>query len=383
MSNTIEYNNVGQIQWTIGATLLNADGNESLGFAGAISGVSNDAFIFAGGANFPNGMPWEGGKKYYSDQIRLLEKTDDGYAWNENVIATLPEPIAYCGSTSTDDGIVYIGGENEDGISDKTFLLIWNPSNKQLEIKKLPNLPLALVNAGVAQIDNAVYVIGGDSTERSSNQLFRLDLKKSNLYWEVLADLPVSLANTVAVAQNSPEGMQVYVFGGRTKTASGISTLHHTTFSYHPLKNTWTECAAISNGTDIINLSAGAGLALGEDCVILAGGDDGIVFNQIETSLAKIAKANTAEEKQALTEAKNELLLNHSGFYKGTLIYNTWENCWYKVGELPYAAQVTTTAVRWDNNIILASGEIKPGERTPDIIIGKIIANEYIKSSYQ
>ena len=35
----------------------------NIGVAGAFSGVHNGAMVVAGGANFPNGMPWEGGKK--------------------------------------------------------------------------------------------------------------------------------------------------------------------------------------------------------------------------------------------------------------------------------------------------------------------------------
>lgn len=34
-----------------------------LGVAGPFAGVSNDALIVAGGTNFPNGAPWDGGGK--------------------------------------------------------------------------------------------------------------------------------------------------------------------------------------------------------------------------------------------------------------------------------------------------------------------------------
>ena len=116
-----------KFKWAIGQTLPAENGREkSLGFAGAINGISNDVLIVAGGANFPNGMPWEGGKKFYSNKIYVLQKKGDKFFWNENIIDTLPEAVAYCGSTSTDAGIFYGGGENKNGISDKAFLLNWN-----------------------------------------------------------------------------------------------------------------------------------------------------------------------------------------------------------------------------------------------------------------
>jgi len=372
MSKNDNSNNVAPIQWSIGATLLNEDGSESLGFAGSINGISNDALIVAGGANFPDKMPWEGGKKYYSDQIYVLEKIGNEYTWNNKVNKRLPKPIAYCGSTSTDYGIVYAGGENDEGLSDKVIILSWNESIKEVDIKDLPQLPLALVNVGLTQIKNVVYAIGGDGLKNSSNIFLRLDLNRGNLIWEQLPDLPIALANTVAVAQSSLDGMQVYAIGGRTKTNSGISTLHNTVFAFNPNTNKWKLCAPISNGVDIIKLAAGAGLAVGENNIILAGGDDGIVFNQIEGYLGKAAKADSEEERLDLINAKNQLIFNHQGFFKEVLIYDTFKDLWTRMGELPYLAQVTTTATKWNNNMVLSTGEIKPGLRTPNIIIGEI-----------
>ena len=37
----------------------------SLGVAGPFAGVSHDVLIVGGGANFPNGAPWDGGAKVW------------------------------------------------------------------------------------------------------------------------------------------------------------------------------------------------------------------------------------------------------------------------------------------------------------------------------
>ena len=33
---------------------------------------------------------------------------------------------------------------------------------------------------------------------------------------------------------------------------------------------------------------------------------------------------------------------------------------------------VTTTVIKWDHDIIIPSGEIKAGVRTPNVLVGKI-----------
>ncbi len=151
------------------------ENQRSLGLAGAINGVSNDVFIVAGGSNFPDKLPWEGGKKVYYDNIFVLEKKRNQYCWNKTLKSVLSAPLAYCGITSTPLGIVCVGGENEKGISDKCFLLKWNKRESTVDIKSLPNLPLALTNIAVTNIDDIVYAAGGDEKNNSSNSFFCLD----------------------------------------------------------------------------------------------------------------------------------------------------------------------------------------------------------------
>src|ERR1019366_969557 len=58
------------------------------GFAGSFAGVSNGAMIVAGGANFPDKKPWDGGKKLWYDTVFVLERftnalhTDNGHETN-------------------------------------------------------------------------------------------------------------------------------------------------------------------------------------------------------------------------------------------------------------------------------------------------------------
>ena len=74
--------NIAETDWRIAAELPAAAGqSKALGFAGMISGVHHDKLLVAGGANFPDGLPWEGGQKKYVHDHRkkwskLIEEAD-------------------------------------------------------------------------------------------------------------------------------------------------------------------------------------------------------------------------------------------------------------------------------------------------------------------
>ncbi|MEG1227986.1 MAG: galactose oxidase [Flavobacterium sp.] len=375
MSTTIssaQKTTIKSVEWQKAAQLQNEDGSLSLGFAGPINGVYNDVFITAGGANFPDKMPWEGGKKHYSKEIHVLEKIKDQYQWNKKNSVSLPEPIAYSGSTSTSLGIVYVGGENENGLSKKAYLLKWNSKQNEIELQSLPDFPIAVTNIALTNLNNVVYAIGGDEASKSSDLVFSIDLNTAEPQWKSLPKLPFALANAVAVVQKDKNETNIYIIGGRTKTPSGISDLHNTTLAFNLKSQTWESKAIITDGKNTTNFSAGAGVAFGNQYILITGGDNGTTFHKIETYLSKISKASSEEEKSKLIAEKNILNTTHKGFYNAVLLYNTQTNKWSKIGELPFLAHVTTPAVLWNNKIVLSNGEIKPGIRTPNVMIGSI-----------
>ena len=284
----------------------------------------------------------------------------------------MPEPIGYCGSTSTDRGIAYVGGENENGISNRCYLLRWNNQKERVDIKVLPNLPVALTNIALTHIGNTLYAVGGDEEKISSCSFYSLYLDDAETQWQTVTHLPIALANATAVFQYVKNKKEIFVIGGRSKSLSGVSDLHHTVYAFNIDTQKWSECADISNGKYITNLSAACGVALGKDKILIIGGDNGKIFHQIESYIAQITKAKTPEEKAKLTEEKNDLSIHHRGFDKSVLLYDTNSDVWTKIGDLPFPAQVTTTAVMWNNDIVISNGEIRPGVRTPNIMIGKI-----------
>lgn len=355
------------IHWSL-LTDLPSEKKASLGFAGMVCGVSHNVLIIAGGANFPEAMPWNGGKKFYSSEIFVLEKVDSAFKWNKTNTQKLLTPIAYAGCTTTPKGIVYVGGESEEGTSSNANILEWNHSKQQVEIKKLPDLPIAVSAPAVTSNGNTVFVICGDEAKKSSNKFYSIDLSNQHPKWDTQPDAPVSLANGIAFFLKS----KIYLISGRSKTASGISDLHATTFVYDLKTQQWKNLNKIFDGVNVTPFTAPAAFVLKGRYIVLAGGDKGDAFHKIETLISKANLAASEAEKQILIKEKNTLLQHHNGFSTDVLLYDIQLNKWTKIGYLPFAAQVTTAATVWKNRLIIASGEIRPGVRSPHILIGKV-----------
>jgi solute:Na+ symporter, SSS family len=78
------------MKWTIHSELPPPPGYEvSHGFAGSFSGIVNGRLIIAGGANFPDGPPWEGGQRKYWSDIYINSAGDPG-EWKTCQMPFLP-----------------------------------------------------------------------------------------------------------------------------------------------------------------------------------------------------------------------------------------------------------------------------------------------------
>ena len=54
------------------------------------------------------------------------------------------------------------------------------------------------------------------------------------------------------------------------------------------------------------------------------------------------------------------------------LVYNTRTDTWKTLGLYPGQPVTNSRAVWWNNGIVIPSGEIQPGIRTPSIMYGKM-----------
>lgn len=358
-----------QINWSVWSELPIADGLEQqVGLAGASSGLSNDVMLIVGGSNFEDGVPWRGGQKKYFSNIYVVQKDGKNFVWTKKTYK-IPFNLAYAATISTPQGLVCIGGENENGISQKVLVLQWNIAKQDVDYNFMPDLPSGITNASATYLENKIFVLGGETKTTTLRSFYQFNVNSKIAQWQKLPDLPIALSHSVAVIQSN----SLFLFGGRAKTDSGISKLSNKAFRFDPKKNEWETLKNISdNNIEIPALSAGVGVAFGQHKILLIGGDKGNIFSQIETYNTKIALSKDENEKIRLQTEKVALLENHQGFSKDIYVYDIQKNSWNKFGEMPMITPVTTNLVKWSDVIFIPSGEIKPGIRTPNVLMGKI-----------
>ena len=329
----VEARSVGQhLNWEKLASLPDAEG-----FAGSFAGASHGALIVAGGSNFPDKRPWEGGTKVWYDQIFVLEKPDG--KWQRGF--KLPFPLGYGVSINCAEGLLCIGGSSAQQHHDEVVLISYDKG--QVTTKFFPKLPSPCANMCGALIGDTVFVAGGILNPDSTNalkSLWSLDLNQTNKGW---GELPPCPGPGRMLAAAGVEG-ESFIFAGGAGLAAGphgkpVREWLRDAWKYTPGKG-WKQIADLPHPS----VAAPSPMPNVGGCLLL-GGDDG----------AQLTATPTA----------------HRGFPRGVLRYDAKNNQWEKFGAMPFGL-VTTTMALWDGKFIVAGGEQKPGVRSPDIWAGSL-----------
>ena len=144
---------------------------------------------------------------------------------------------------------------------------------------------------------------------------------------------------------------------------------------FDPINNRWEAIAPPKGGLPSPGyLSAGTGLAIGANHIFLLGGAKGDVLNRLEKIGQQINTAEDIEEANEWMALRDSIMTNHKGFSPDIWSFHTITQSWTRIDTFPQGSQVTTTALKWDNQIILPSGEISPCIRTPNIISGTFVS---------
>ena len=360
-------NTMSAIEWKIAGELPALNGPQKvLGVAGAMTGMDHHVLLVAGGANFPDSMPWLGGQKRFYEEGYVFRKGE-----NDTLLYLttfhLPFPLAYTASCSTPEGIVAAGGENEHGLSKKVLLLQWNAAGESVLIKLLPDLPFAVSNTSLAVYGNKLYIAGGERAKDVSAELLTLDLMDIASGWKRLPSLPKAVSHAVLLVQSNGKDACLYLAGGRKRNAGSTSDLYSSLYQFNLTTGKWSTKKTLPYA-----LSAGTGMSTGAHFLLLFGGDTGETFHQTEVLIAAINQATDEAIKEQLNRQKINRQANHPGFCRQVLLYNTKNDSWQPLGSIPFDVPVTTTAVQWAGNVIIPSGEIKAGVRTPQILAAKI-----------
>ncbi len=305
------------------------------GFAGMFAGVSGGALLAAGGANFPAGYPWQGGRKVWHDRVWVLDRPDG--AWRE--AGRLPRPLGYGVSAVHREGVVCVGGSDNERHYADAFRLEWRGG--RLETAPLPALPRPVANACGAILGDTLYLAGGIETPDATAALrtfFALDLAAPGSQWRELPPWP-GPARMLSVAAAQDGGF--YIVSGTDLSAGpdGKPVRRYLIDAYRfaPASG-WRPIAGPPRAAVAAPSPAPS---LGQSHFVVLSGDDG-------------------------SKAGFEPMERHPGFPSDVLSYHTLTDTWTRVGDIP-APRVTVPVVRWRDRWALPSGEARPGVRSPDV----------------
>ena len=313
-----------------------ADLPDRLGFAGPYVGVSNGALVVAGGANFPDGPPWEGGAKRWHDRIFVLPRP--GGQWLTAAEA-LPRPMGYGVSVSTPDGVVCVGGGDAARHYPDVFSLSWRDG--RVERRDLPPLPVPLAEACGAAVGRVVYVAGGSespSATAASRRFLRIDLAAAAPRWQELPAWP-GPERILPVA--GVQGGAFFLFGGARLVAGPDGK---------PARDVLLDAYRYTPGGDWVRLAdppravtaaPNPAAPVGQSHLLVVGGDDRTSFDVPPR--------------------------DHPGFSPEVLAYHTITDTWTVVGRMPHPPQAVTRLEPWAGGFVVPTGEVRPGVRTPDV----------------
>lgn len=305
------------------------------GLGGAYAGVSLGKLLVAGGANFPDRPPWAGGKKIWLDLVYEMDSPAQGW----KIIGKLPRPMAYGVSVTVPDGMICAGGSDAKRCYQDVFWLRWR--NGQVQVKPLPALPQPMANGAGAVLGNTLYVAGGIETPESTVALhtfWALDLSSPASAWRELESWPgparmLAVAATQAGAFYLASGTDL----GADKEGKPVRHYLRDVYCYQPGKG-WARKADMPRAAVAAPSPAPR---WGSSRFLVLSGDDG-------------------------TKLEFQPPQQHPGFAKDILAYDTSNDTWTNVGDVPMT-QVTVPAVFWHERYVFPNGEIRPGIRTPEV----------------
>ena len=360
------------------------------GFAGAFAGiVSNkntekDYLVVAGGANFPKGRPWEKEKnpeKVYYDLAFKLEMGAEDASW-EKIEGPLGQPVGYGMSVALPKrgSTLFIGGK-EQAATDAVWEVTADESGKLTFAPRL-KYPLPIVEGVAGVVGETVIVVGGATNRegggfRTVQEAYMLDTSRGEGEWK-WESLPWPEAGTDEMARgrvyavSGVQGEKFYIFGGRDYADSedpAPGRVHQEkldvladcfVLSLKGVNPEWKSLRDLPQG---MSAAPSAALPVGVSHLLMVGGVSAQYWRQ------------QFEDRPDLNGAGDL----HPGFERSVWAYDTITDTWVSAGELPQmaggvpvAVPVTTPVVEWKKKFIVPSGEIKPGVRSPQILVAEV-----------
>ncbi|MFC4995577.1 sodium:solute symporter family transporter [Rubritalea tangerina] len=372
------------------------------GFAGPFAGVvgegDNRYLVFGGGANFPEGAPWEktasGGKppKVWYDSLYAIPLESEGLkpsgAW-EKLSEVLPEKLGYGASVSLEHrgSALFIGGNRAEngGMHHSKKVYEVKVGQGGFEIEAVADLPVGVSSAPAAVIGKKVYIFSGASADGEHMGAYVMDTASTDVSkwaWEKMA-WPESAAGVPARARQHAtlgvQGGKLYVFAGRTAIDTSIevpevdrNTMHGMDF----LRDAYVFDPKAGNWKRLTDLPVGISAA--PQNAVPAGVSHLMVLGGVDVDFLRQQLKDRPD--------KNGQGFEHPGFPNVIRAYHTITDRWAVVGELPIGADaerrankkevgyapVTVPVVMVGKDFVVPSGEIKPGIRSTQVLFGHV-----------
>jgi cyclically-permuted mutarotase family protein len=338
---------------------------DTLGVARPFAGVCDGVLLLAGGSNFPDKPAAEGGAKVCHDDIFIL--TADGRWRNGGKL--LHGPVAEGIPVATPAGVACLGGMDGKKDLSTAFLMAWSASSDAMYFSDLPPLPKTVRMGGGACLGGQIYVVCGKQDGKVANGVWRLDLGRQSAGWVALPPLPgVPREQPVAAIVPGTDGHPTLcVFGGNGVEPDGRQAALVDGYRYDLTQGDaglWKAAATVQPKGFAKPVSLlGASAVAFDGKMLCSGGFDKEVWDEscrVQATLKDDALA--AYKKTYLSQPPEAFRWN-----RHLLVYDAKNDEWKDGGVLPFAPRCgAAMAVLPGGTLVIASGEIKPGCRTPE-----------------
>ncbi len=336
---------------------------DPVGFAAPFAGMSEGALLVAGGTNIRPDIPgesvWKGSTKIWHDRIfKLSSPTGE---WS--LAGKLPQPRAYGVSVTIPEGVLCVGGSNQDEPTDEVFLMRLIGDDVVTEL--WPALPAPLHYASGLLIGQTVYIAGGVNKPEAKpvGELLALDLEvaPAQREWRQVEPWP---GKPRMLATAGSLGGELYLFSGLNLVEGDADDGLEREYLFDSWRYTpgqgWTRLADIPMA---LQATPSPAPTLDASHLFVLGGDDG-----------KYLKTTP------------HLQDNHPGFPPAVYGYHLIRDEWAEMDQLPHDPgpdpardpnagiwpPIVAPVVEWQGGWAIVNGEVRPGTRTPRVLFARL-----------
>lgn len=344
------------------------EGTAQIGVARPFFGlVHGGEILLAGGSNFPGIPAADGGPKVCHDEIYLR---DSKGRWTLRPEKLLQGPVAEGIPVTTPQGIACIGGMDGKADLATAFLMRWDPKAKKIAFSALPSFPKTVRMGAGACRGPMLYVACGRQDAKVANGFYRLDLEHPENGWVALPSLPgVPREQPVAGIANDAQGRPTfYVFGGNGIFPDGSNAALVDGYAYaldQGDQGSWTEAPPVrpAGSQEEVSLLGAAAIVRDGRWLVCEGGFDKGVWDETSRKIASLSG-------EALAAYKKGYLAQDPAIFRWNrrlLAFDAATGQWTATRPVPFLPRCGAAFVELPNgDLVVASGEIKPGTRTPD-----------------